>query len=294
MKINLINKVHGEVSYLLDQLNYRFNLPNVHVISTDKTLDTILNSHINVVRFGDGEFNLIEGKSITYQQASPELSKRLRNILFSNNKQLLVCVPDFFENISRYTNTSKRFWKHDIRKREKLYKKLAATSYIFGSTQISRPYLNLKDKSAAEIYFKKLKQIWENKDILIVEGKNTRSGVGNDLFAEAKSVKRIICPPNNAYSKVDKIEDQIQYFKDNRLVLVMLGPTAKVVINDLADIQNRMIDIGHIDSEYEWFLRGDLVRTKLPNKHTAEFNLDQDIVFDDDPKYSREIVAEVL
>ena len=74
----------------------------------------------------------------------------------------------------------------------------------------------------------------------------------------------------------------------------MLGPTAKVIVSDLAGIKNQMIDIGHIDSEYEWFLRGDLVRTKIPNKHTAEFNLDTDIVLADDPKYASEIVAKVL
>lgn len=292
--VRLLNKASSKMSSLLDRLNYTFNLPKISVQSTEQTLNLILNDSIKVVRFGDGEFDLIEGKSITYQQGSPQLSKQLRDVLFSENEKLLVCVPDFFENISRYTDSSIKFWKHDIRERERLYKEIANTPRVFGSAQISRPYINLRDKSISKRYFEKLKQIWENKDILIVEGETSRSGVGNDLFDNAKSIKRIICPSKNAYSKLREIESKIQYFKENRLILLMLGPTAKIAIADLVNIKNQMIDIGHLDSEYEWFLRGDLTKTKIPNKHTAEFNLDNNIVFNKDPEYERQIVAKIL
>lgn len=39
---------------------------------------------------------------------------------------------------------------------------------------------------------------------------NSRSGVGNDLFDDANSVERIICPSKNAYSKIDEIESLIE------------------------------------------------------------------------------------
>ena len=47
---------------------------------------------------------------------------------------------------------------------------------------ISRPYIDLKDKSASVAHFEKLKKLWDKRDILIVEGENSRSGVGNDLL----------------------------------------------------------------------------------------------------------------
>ena len=40
--------------------------------------------------------------------------------------------------------------------------------------------------------FDTLKKIWENKNIIIVEGSQTRLGVGNDLFANTKSIRRIL------------------------------------------------------------------------------------------------------
>ena len=46
-----------------------------------------------------------------------------------------------------------------------------------------------------------------------------------------------------------------------------------------------------IDSEYEWYKLGAVEKVKLPNKHTAEHNYDQDIVFDHDQVYESQIVA---
>ena len=57
----------------------------------------------------------------------------------------------------------------------------------------------------------------------------------------------------------------------------MLGPTAKVLVSDLARQGYQAIDLGHIDSEYEWYEMGATYKVKLTNKHTAEFNHDEGI-----------------
>ena len=71
----------------------------------------------------------------------------------------------------------------------------------------------------------------------------------------------------------------------------MLGPTAKVLVYDLVQEGYRALDIGHIDSEYEWFQMGVSHKVKLSHKHTAEHNFDQDIEFRDDQAYDSQIVA---
>ncbi|WP_297819771.1 GT-D fold domain-containing glycosyltransferase, partial [uncultured Lactobacillus sp.] len=139
--------------------------------------------------------------------------------------------------------------------------------------------------------FDKLKAIWQDRDVLIVEGKLTRSGEGNDLFAGARSIKRIVCPAKNAYSKLEQIESAIRENADNRLVLVMLGPTAKVVVDDLRDMDNQIIDLGHIDSEYEWYKMKTLYAVALPNKHSAEFDLG--VTLKKDTTFDNEVVAEI-
>ena len=62
------------------------------------------------------------------------------------------------------------------------------------------------------------------KDLLIVEGETSRSGVGNDLFDNAHSIKRIICPARDAYAYIEQIQQAIIQHAENRLILLMLGP----------------------------------------------------------------------
>ena len=142
-----------------------------------------------------------------------------------------------------------------------------------------------------DTYFKELKQIWEKKELLIIEGKYTRSGEGNDLFSNASSISRIVCPSKDAFSKIDLIEDAIKRNCTNKLVLLMLGPTAKLIVDDFKDFSNQFIDLGHIDSEYEWFKMGTSDKVKIPHKHTAEFNnADDQVDLIKDSKYNNEII----
>ena len=138
-----------------------------------------------------------------------------------------------------------------------------------------------------------MKQLWSGRDLIIVEGALTRSGVGNDLFTNTKSIKRIIAPSKNAYQKIDQIEQMIRKNAEDRLVLLMLGPIAKVIVDDLQDLDNQLIDLGHIDSEYEWFKIGATYKVKLKNKHTAEFNFDENIEAVHDQTYENEIIGKI-
>ena len=83
------------------------------------------------------------------------------------------------------------------------------------------------DKTNAESQFEKLKRLWENKNLLIVEGATSRSGVGNDLFDQALSIKRIVCSSHCAYKDVDAIESTIRKYADNHLILIMLAQRLK-------------------------------------------------------------------
>ena len=103
-------------------------------------------------------------------------------------------------------------------------KRIEQTKNWYGSTFVSRPYIDLVDKSESPGYFEKLRRIWNQRDVLIVEGKYSRSGVGNNLFDNANSIKRILCPAKNSYEKIDQIEQAIRNNAQNRLILLMLGP----------------------------------------------------------------------
>jgi len=53
------------------------------------------------------------------------------------------------------------------------------------STRISRFYIDYIDyinNDGAPEYVRKLRKIWEKKDIVIIEGEESRLGIGNNLF----------------------------------------------------------------------------------------------------------------
>lgn len=266
----------------------------INVLNASQSIDYIKKNKVSVIRFGDGEFDLIRGNDIPYQKFDKRLGSDMKNIILKGTTdKVLVCLPDVFHNLDRYTEESKKFfYDYFFYQNRNLLKEISKNKdKIYGSTFLSRPYIDMKEKNNADIYFKKLKSIWNDQDILIVEGKLTRSGEGNDLFSSAKNIKRIICPSNNAFFKKEDIEQSIVEHSDNRLILLMLGPTAKIIVNDLSYLPNQMIDLGHIDTEYEWFKMGVTKKTKIPNKHTAEFNNDDStVIIDNNEDFNKQII----
>lgn len=265
----------------------------IRVKPISQSLDYILEHSCSVARFGDGEMDIIAGHSIPYQDYDPQLASELKEILgLESNQHFMVCLSDVFENRERYTDACNHFWEGHLQHYQDYYRQICKAPW-YGSTFISRPYMDLADKSVSAGYFQSLKQIWTDKDILIVEGKTSRSGVGNDLFQEAKSIQRIICPSKNAYAQIDEIISAIKTYGQDKLVLLMLGPTAKVLAYRLSKTGMQAIDIGHIDSEYEWFTMQAQSKIKLRHKHTAEHNFDQDIIFTEDQEYLQQIVLDL-
>ena len=130
--------------------------------------------------------------------------------------------------------------------------------------------MEFKDKSKVPDYIKKFKQIWHKKEVLIIEGEKSRLGIGNDLFNNTKSIKRILCPAINAFNAYDKIITQAKKINKSILILLALGPTSTVLSYNLYKSGYQVIDIGHIDIEYEWFLRKATKRIQIDNKYVNE------------------------
>ncbi|MFV8211700.1 SP_1767 family glycosyltransferase [Streptococcus pluranimalium] len=269
------------------------DLSAITVLPILESLDLIRQKGCSVARFGDGEIELIQGNSIAYQAYNPELAQGLEAILKTpSSEEFLVCLPDVFHDLDRYNSNARLFWKNHFEKYGDFYQETCQSPF-YGSTFISRPYIDLQDKSQSATYFETIRSLWADRDILIVEGETTRSGIGNDLFANARSIERIICPSKNAFSAYEEIRDSLLEVIDQQLVLLMLGPTAKLLVRDLTEAGYQAIDLGHIDSEYEWFQMKAQHKVKLSHKHTAEHNYDEDIELVNDDTYRQQIIKKV-
>lgn len=269
------------------------NLQVPIVKSSKETLNELINTNKSISRYGDGEFNLIFGEDLPFQVYSKELAKRMKEILLSNDDNIMVCIPDMYGKLTQYAENEARFWrKYVVFHREKMYNVLDMNK-VYYDTQVTRAYIGLKDKSNCEEYFERFKKVWLNKDIVIVEGAASRLGVGNDLFDGAKSIQRILCPVRDAFSKYETIKNNCLLQSKNKLFILALGPTATVLAYDLAKAGYRALDIGHLDIEYEWLKHHAQEKILIKDKYVNEVKGGRKITEIHDEKYLNEICIDL-
>lgn len=260
-----IKKIIFEFVY---QLHKHHILKNrLKVESIDHTIDMMINTDLSLVRFGDGEISMIKGNAIKLQDYDKELARRLYEILQYRQEKVLVGLPDIFDSLEQYTEKSQDFWKTHLFFFRKIYLKCCNLEKTYENTSFSRPYYSYRDKEQSARWFEKIKEIWRDKALVIVEGEGTHTGVGNDLIAFAASVERILCPGLNAYLAYSQIREACFSFGKEKLFLFAVGNTAKLLVTDLAKEGYRAIDIGNLDMEYEWYLRGAFGKEEIP-KHS--------------------------
>lgn len=261
---------------------------------TDETINFLLENNCSMSRYGDGEFSLISGESLKFQPYNKELATKLKNILISDDKNIIIGIPYAINALDSYTYKAQKYWgKYLNLNRNKIYKLLDMEKQYF-DTQVTRLYMDTADKLKVRDRFNKLKKIWYRKTIVIVEGEKSRLGVGNDLFSNANSISRIICPSIDAYNKYNDILKEIKKQNKESLILIALGPTATVLSYELSKLGYRALDIGHIDIEYEWFLNNSKQKEPVKNKYIGEIN-GGDIVEDtNNLKYKKEIIKYII
>ncbi len=291
----LLWNINYEIS--ADKLIEEKLIPRIH--SAEEAIDIIVSKQRSLVRLGDGEFEQIRGmERANFQDADKELGAKLQEILDSEDERIVIAIADNYGSLEKYTDEAARgireYMTPEVRRD---HMRLLNPNKTYYDAYLSRTYLMYRDKANAGERFKNRKRIWENRDVLIIEGEHTRFGVGNDLLDNSKSIERILCPDKNAYSKYDNILDNALEYGKGKLILVVLGPTATLLAYDLAIRDYWAVDIGQLDTEYEWFLRGAETKCIIPNKTVSELTRYSKCVTDiDDPaikKYYSEVVAQI-
>lgn len=260
-----VKKFSCEIVYFA----YRSKLMKNHirVMSIDETIKSMIDTDKSLVRFGDAEINIIEGRTTKFQQYDGILAERLADILSYKEDAIIVAIPDIFESLRIYPKKSAKFWKEHLFFSRKTYEKYCNPNKCYANAFFSRLYYMYKDKTQSGVWFAKVKEIWKNRDIVIIEGETTHTGVGNNLLDNAGRIERILCPPHNAYLAYENIRQACLKVEKNRLLLVSIGNSAKLLVVDLVREGYRAIDIGNMDMEYEWYLQQASGKTDIP-KHS--------------------------
>jgi len=268
-------------------------LPKVK--SIEETILYLLKEKKSIARFGDGEMMFIAKKrNLPFQRYDIKLAEELKEILSTNSDDVIVGLPDGYRSLSDFNHKVQIFWRSHITYNYPTIYKLLDLSKQYYNANITRLYYGYTDHEKSSRHFSLMRKLWEGREILLVEGEKSRLGMGNDLFANAISVERILGPAHHAYDQVDNIVIQAVKHSTKKLVLVAMGPTAKVLVYRLAQHGFQAIDIGNLDLEYEWFKRGVKERILIPGKYVSEVRGGRIVEDVTDAEYLSQIVAKCL
>lgn len=285
----IIKEVFIETKYFLYHKKILKN--KIQVYSIDETIEMLIQSDKSMVRFGDGEISLIEGRAIKLQQYSTELADRLKDVLRCQNDNILIGIPDIFETLDVYTIHSQKFWKEHLFFYRKTYMRYCAPDKIYANAFFSRLYYMFQNRERVGIQFDRIKEIWRNKNVVMVEGEATHTGVGNDLLDSANQIERVLCPNSDAFLVYEQIKQACLKIEKSKLLLLALGGTAKPLAYDLASVGYRVIDIGNLDMEYEWYLQKAEEKVKIPKHQIIGIENNIKAGYQDYVKQIREIIT---
>lgn len=290
-------KINKRMNNMLYEMYDSFKERDVllpHIESAEKAIKLIQTKGYSLCRFGDYEFEIMMGRErAKYQSLNTNLAIRLKEILRSKDQNILIAIADNYGSLEKYTEHAadaiRDYLTYEVRVD---HMKLLDRQKVYYDAYLSRPYIIYRDKEKASERFDQVMSIWTHRDIVVIEGDKTRMGIGNDLFSNASSVRRIIAPNKDAFDKYDVILAEALKLPDTVMFVIALGSTATVLAYDLGRAGYQAIDIGHIDNEYEWFLRGVRQRECIAGKYVNEV-LGGDSILDSAVSPTEEVIANV-
>lgn len=239
---------------------------------TEEAVDKIVNEGYSLVRYGDGEFEIMAGKErAVFQKYNGELAKRLIEVITSKEENLLIAIANNYGMLDPYIeDTADGIRTYMDEETRKFHMSVLDKDRIYYDAYMFKSYFPYKNREDTWKRVKLVKRIWDRRDVVLIEGDKTRTGCGNDLFDNVKSLRRILAPTKNAYDRYTDVLNAVLKVEMECLILIVLGPMAEVLVYDLMKEGYQAIDIGQVDMDYEWYRTGAKGRVPIPDRYVSQ------------------------
>ena len=190
----------------------------------------------SIARYGDGEFNLVQGGKCVPQLFSKEIQQELRTILVNPHPECLVGVPRVFKGMPESKRGS---WEPRLPQ----YATYLSPKVDYYSAFITRP--DSAPHIAVKEYFDLMESLWSGQEVVLVYG-GYRSLYPEFLkYTGATKVHPVLCSYEDTYNQIDYLEHAVMSLGVER-VLLCAGPAATCLANRLSAGGLHAIDLGHI------------------------------------------------
>ncbi len=210
----------------------------LNFLSPEETFNYIIDNDSSIVRLGDGEFGLMRGASVYFndwrQKFNKSLQKGLLSILSSKSANMIICLPG--DHLTKTREELEKIGKGDEFKywinSKVLLHKYVQKGRVYGSSFAFYPAVN------TGIDYKKLKDYFLKKNVVIITSSLERF---KDISL-GKTTHLIEAPKSDGWDKIAEIRTAFRelvkendYTPKEVLVMVSMGPAAKVFVYELAE-----------------------------------------------------------
>lgn len=237
-----------------------YELPNSGVKrpkikTTDETINELINSDKNIVRYGDGEIIVLDGGGIPFQKADMKLAQRLREILNSGDENILIAVDRrYYYNtnalisiLAKKNHPLKRFQLYSIPRIRQILNR-----YIDFDKVYYEAYITCPNESCLEAF----KNFFAGKKLVLVGCKEAFESYEFNIFDTASELCYEFVPNKHAFSEYESILSRLMGYDKTYTHILMCGPTANVLVADLTKAGYRALDLGHLAKSYDWHKKG--------------------------------------
>lgn len=260
-----------ELDYELLIENILYGLPNTQIKrpkikTTKETIKELINTNKSIVRFGDGEITIADGGSIAFQKSDKKLAYRLREILNTNQENLMIAINGgfYYNNLASIIMEKNQIYKDfSIYEVPKLRRQL--NKYINFDITYYEAGITLDCNENFEIF----RKFFSGKNLILVGCKEAFDSYEFNIFDTANTLCYEFVPNKNAFSEYEKILKRILKYDKNFICILMCGPTANVLAYDLTKAGFRALDLGHLAKSYDWYKKG--IDVKNSEENTTKF-----------------------
>ena len=231
------------------------------------TLYELKDTNKSFIRFGDGEFTIIEGRDIPFQYYDERLKLKLLEILKNNYNSLLIGLSwEYYHSVDNTRDFPKRALYTSIPNLYKIISKMIEPQKIYYSATISQVYALYKNYDFDK-HFSLMREIWNNKPVTVVTGDRVLNNIEHNILDNAKKINYIYGPTMHAYKNFDELKKSIEKVDKDNILIFALGPCGKALAYDLYLSGYRVLDLGHAIKDYNEYKNG----TAMTNRQVVKF-----------------------
>lgn len=210
------------------------------------TMDDLATSGRSFARYGDGEFRLALRPefNLGFQLNRPEMGSELREVFASgSSEQLLVGFPFPYRD-AHWSGVWSELWPG--------LRELVGDDAVYGTSHVTRPtFFGQYGDEAVDAW----RRVWDRQRVCVIAGSGSRFEMIPELFDNVLTVTTIDAPAENAYTQIDRLEEEaLESTAD--VHLLALGPTGTLLAARLAARGRRALDIGHLSASYRTVFAG--------------------------------------